>query len=75
VLGKLWTKPDIRESLRLRGYRRIIDFDWTRTAKAYRAIYRRVARVKLNDEDRFLLNWDWMAEPHAKEEDVISTPS
>lgn len=75
VLGKLWSRTDIRESLRLCGYRRIGHFDWTRTAKAYRAIYRRVARVTLNDEDRYLLKWNWMAEPRTRDKSVIPTPS
>jgi hypothetical protein len=31
-----------------------------RTAKAYRAVYRRAAAVSLTEEDRWLLQWDWM---------------
>jgi glycosyltransferase involved in cell wall biosynthesis len=45
------------------GKRRVADFDWGRTAKAYRAVYRRAAGVTLTDEDRWLLTWDWMKEP------------
>jgi glycosyltransferase involved in cell wall biosynthesis len=70
ALGRLWTQPELRESLKRRGQRRINDFDWNRTAKAYRAIYRRVARVRLNDEDRFLLKWDWMADPSGERTNV-----
>ena len=37
------TEGDLRRELVERGYRRVKDFDWTRTAKAYRAVYRRAA--------------------------------
>lgn len=57
------TQPDVREDLARRGLRRLQDFDWGRTARAYRAVYRRAARVPLTDEDRWLLQWDWMGEP------------
>ena len=36
------------------------DFDVLRTAKAYRAVYRRTAGARLTEEDRWLLQWDWM---------------
>ena len=54
---------ELRDDLRERGYRRVEDFDWERTAKAYRAVYRRAADRPLTDEDRMLLQWDWMREP------------
>jgi glycosyltransferase involved in cell wall biosynthesis len=53
----------LRDDLRRKGYRRVKDFDWQRTAKAYRAVYRRAADATLTDEDRWLLGWDWMREP------------
>lgn len=59
-----------REELRKRGTRRLKDFDWNRTAKAYRAVYRRVARRPLSDEDRGLLSWDWMRHPRARRENA-----
>jgi glycosyltransferase involved in cell wall biosynthesis len=57
------TSEELRAKLRERGYRRVRDFDWERTAKAYRAVYRRAADCPLTDEDRHLLGWDWMREP------------
>ena len=51
---------DARRGLQERGYARLKDFDLQRTAKAYRAVYRRAAGVTLTEEDRWLLQWDWM---------------
>lgn len=53
----------LRESYRTRGRERLKDFSWDRTAKAYRALYRHVARWSMTEEDRQLLGWDWMAHP------------
>jgi len=50
-------------TLRQRGQRRLLDFSLERTARAYRAVYRRVAGVPLSEEDEYLLSWDWMREP------------
>jgi glycosyltransferase involved in cell wall biosynthesis len=50
----------LRAEFRSRGFRRLQNFDIERTARAYRAVYRRTAGVVLSDEDRHLLNWDWM---------------
>ena len=61
---RMTTDADLRRALIERGYRRVKDFDWERTAKAYRAVYRRAAGVTLNEEDRWLLEWDWMREPN-----------
>jgi hypothetical protein len=55
--------PDVCDDLRTKGFRRMKDFNWTRSAKAYRAVYRRAAGVSLTEEDRWLLQWDWMREP------------
>jgi hypothetical protein len=57
------TNWQLREELKRRGHRRVQDFSWERTAKAFRAVYRRAAGLTLNDEDRWLLQWDWMREP------------
>jgi glycosyltransferase involved in cell wall biosynthesis len=56
----LATDENIRADFRSRGFKRLQNFDIERTAKAYRAVYRRAAGVVLSDEDRHLLNWDWM---------------
>jgi glycosyltransferase involved in cell wall biosynthesis len=50
----------LRAEFRSRGFRRLQNFDMQRTAKAYRAVYRKAAGVALDDEDLHLLNWDWM---------------
>jgi glycosyltransferase involved in cell wall biosynthesis len=52
----------LRAEFRSRGFQRLRNFDIERTAKAYRAVYRRAAGFVLSDEDRHLLNWDWMRE-------------
>ena len=49
-----------QRTLRNRGYERLKDFDVLRTAKAYRAVYRRAGGFPLTEEDRWLLQWDWM---------------
>jgi glycosyltransferase involved in cell wall biosynthesis len=63
VIARMATSDELRDDLRERGYRRVKDFDWERTAKAYRAVYRRAADRLLTDEDRHLLQWDWMRDP------------
>jgi glycosyltransferase involved in cell wall biosynthesis len=54
---------NLRERLLQRGYQRQQDFSWARTARAYRAVYRRVAGLPLDDVDRELLEVDWMRNP------------
>jgi glycosyltransferase involved in cell wall biosynthesis len=63
VMAQLANDKGVRENLSDLGRVRIKDYDWERTAKAYRAVYRRAARRALSDEDRWLLNWDWMERP------------
>jgi len=58
----LHEKPNLRRDLAARGRRRLEDFSWERTARAYRAIYRRAAHRPLSDDDRRLLAWDWMSD-------------
>ncbi len=60
ALKKMWADEILRDDLRARGFRRLADFDLERTAKAYRAVYRKAAGAELTEEDRDLLNWDWM---------------
>lgn len=45
------TDAELRARLRSRGAERIRLFSWERAAKAYRALYRKVARRHLSDED------------------------
>jgi glycosyltransferase involved in cell wall biosynthesis len=68
AIQSLATDVNLRRELVERGYRRVRDFDWERTAKAYRAVYRRAARATLGDEDRWLLQWDWMRQPLRRSE-------
>lgn len=63
VILTLSTRPEIRQDLKTKGAKRLEDFSWQRTAKAYRALYRRIAGRILSEEDRLLLNWDWMRNP------------
>jgi glycosyltransferase involved in cell wall biosynthesis len=60
TMARLATDGGLRASLRERGRARAQDFTWERTAKAYRAVYRRAAERPLSDEDRLLLRWDWL---------------
>jgi glycosyltransferase involved in cell wall biosynthesis len=69
ALERMSSDVELQKQLRERGFRRLQDFDWQRTAKAYRAVYRRAAGYPLTDEDRWLLTWDWMAEPQRVKED------
>jgi len=63
AVAQMAASPALREDLRERGARRLQDFSWERTARAYRAVYRRAAGCLLSEEDRWLLSWDWMREP------------
>jgi len=63
AVEKLTTGERLRAELRARGAQRLLDFDCERTARAYRAVYRRAARRPLSEEDRHLLNWNWMQRP------------
>jgi glycosyltransferase involved in cell wall biosynthesis len=64
--ARLASNVALREDLKQRGARRLRDFSWERTAKAYRAVYRRAARRTLNEEDAELLNWNWAREPRSE---------
>lgn len=59
AVSRMATDSALRRDLRRRGTRRVRDFTWERTAKAYRAVYRRAAGFPLTEEDRWLLSWDW----------------
>ena len=47
ALSRMTTEVALRERLIESGYQRIKDFDWDRTARAYRAVYRRAAGFPL----------------------------
>lgn len=59
ALHRLYTQPDLRRELIEKGKRRLNDFTWEKTARAYRAVYRRAVQRKLSDEDQKLLASDW----------------
>jgi glycosyltransferase involved in cell wall biosynthesis len=62
AVGTLHRKPDLRRELIAKGRRRLQDFTWEQTARAYRAVYRRAVHHKLNEEDQKLLSRDWMSQ-------------
>lgn len=62
ALARMATEPALRETLRTNGQRRLQDFPWDRTARAYRAVYRRAAGRTLTGDEKDLLAWDWMKE-------------
>jgi len=66
AVARMVTEPSLREELQRRGAERLKDFSWERTAKAYRAVYRRAAGRSLTEEDWQLLSWDWMRESQRK---------
>ena len=59
ALARMTTEEELRDELLRRGARRLEDFSLERTAKAYRAVYRRAAGLELGEEDRRLLGHDW----------------
>ncbi len=61
ALARMATEEGLRDELKRLGARRLDDFSLERTAKAYRAVYRRAAGLGLGEEDRRLLGWDWMS--------------
>ena len=60
ALSRMATEEGLRAELKRLGARRLGDFSLERTAKAYRAVYRRAAGLGLGEEDCRLLGWDWM---------------
>jgi glycosyltransferase involved in cell wall biosynthesis len=55
AIRRLWTDPELRRTLVDRGRRRVSDFSWERTARLYRAHYRRIGGRRMTDEDRALI--------------------
>lgn len=60
AVAKMALDGELRAALQERGHARRRDFDPQRTARAYRAVYRRAAGVELTEEEQWLLEWDWM---------------
>jgi len=56
AVKQISTNAELRTELILKGQKRLKVFSWDRTAKAYRALYRKVANRKLSEEDEWLLN-------------------
>jgi len=63
AIRRMATDAKLRAELVSKGKQRLQDFSWERTAKAYRAVYRRAARRSLTDEDHWLLSCNWMQKP------------
>jgi glycosyltransferase involved in cell wall biosynthesis len=59
AVRRMATDAILRADLVRQGTWRLRDFSWERTARAYRAVYRRAAGLALSEEDRDLLAWDW----------------
>jgi len=55
AIRKMWSEADLRQSLRARGTARAQVFTWQKTARTYRALYRRIAGRELSAEDVDLL--------------------
>lgn len=60
AIERILFDQNLRQTLIEAGHRRLADFDWDRTARAYRAVYRKVGGQRLSEDDRKLLSWDWM---------------
>ena len=67
AIARLFQDDALCADLRTNGKARLADFDWNRTARAYRAVYRRTAGLRLSEEDNELLAWDWMRHPKRDE--------
>lgn len=55
AIRRLWTDAELRRRLSAEGARRVRRVGWDRTAKIFRALYRRVARLHLSADDVELL--------------------
>lgn len=58
AIQRLWADPDLRATLVGRGRERVGYFSWDRTARTFRAHYRRIARRPLSDEDVAMITSD-----------------
>jgi len=55
ALLRIWTDDDLCRTLAARGKERVRNFTWDRTARIFRAHYRRISRGQLLPEDESLL--------------------
>jgi glycosyltransferase involved in cell wall biosynthesis len=55
AIRRLWIDPALRETLIARGKLKAKSYSWDRTARVFRAHYRRIAGRALTDDDRALL--------------------
>jgi len=55
AIKRLWTEAELRAALVEKGTGNVARFTWDRTARLFRALYRRTAGRALTDEDRQLL--------------------
>lgn len=55
AIRRLWSDASLRQVLVERGRKNVARFSWDRTARMFRAHYRRIARRPLTEEDRALL--------------------
>jgi glycosyltransferase involved in cell wall biosynthesis len=55
AVWRVWTDVPLRERLISRGRERVRQFTWERTARTFRAHYRRICNRPLSGEDRALL--------------------
>lgn len=55
AIAKLWTASDLRNTLAQRGAQRVGAFTWDRTARTFRAHYRRIAGATVSPEDADLM--------------------
>ena len=55
AVQRLWTDDALRRTLAGRGAERASELSWERTARLFRAHYRRIGGQKLAEEDRILL--------------------
>ena len=55
AVRRLWTDEALRDTLVERGKNNVARFTWDRTARTFRAHYRRIANRPLTEEDRSLL--------------------
>ena len=55
LLRRLWTDADLRAELSERGRRQVAELSWARTARLFRAHYRRLAGRQLETADHQLL--------------------
>ncbi len=56
AVARLWSDPELRSTLAARGRERVRSLTWDRTARSFRAHYRRIAGLELDEADRALLS-------------------